>query len=321
MLILLMQALALGIVIVLAGYRLTRIGDELAERTGFGESLVGFVLLAAVTSLPELSTAVSAAVIEQSDLVMGNIFGSNIFNLLIIGFLVLTLGRRKLVDGDEKNVFTGTLGVALGAVAGLGLLSGFEWTGECLLVAYIFIMWLNYRFEQKHLSTDTKPSFQFCVLWRLYFQFVALGAVVVVTGYLMTTVSDRIAVTPISLGAASFVLGRTFIGQLILAISTSLPELIVTISAMKLGRINMAYANIYGSNIFNLAILGISGSIFNGNLFTAAGPQNLFSLLVFMLMAAISLGALNYRSTRKLRLDGVMIILLFLLNMAYVFSR
>lgn len=321
MLILSLQALALAIVIVVAGYRLTVIGDELAIRTGFGESLVGFVLLAAVTSLPELSTAVSAAIIRQGDLVMGNIFGSNIFNLLIIGFVVLTLQKRKLVDGDERNVFTGTLGVALGAIAGLGLVSGFRWTGECLLVAYGFIMWLNYRFERKHLEGDTAPAFQFKLLWHLYLQFLGLGVVVVITGYLMTTVCDRIAVTPISFGADSFVLGRTFIGQLILAVSTSLPELIVTLSAMKLGRINMAYANIYGSNIFNLAILGISGVVFRGNLFTAVGPQNLFSLLVFLMMAAVSLGALNYRSTRRFRADGVLIILLFLLNMVYVFSR
>ncbi len=321
MLMLSLQALALAIVIVLAGYRLTVIGDELAVRTGFGESLVGFVLLAAVTSLPELSTAVSAAVIQQGDLVMGNIFGSNIFNLLIIGFVVLTLQRRKLVDGDEKNVFTGTLGVALGGVAGLGLVSGFRWTGECLLVTYFFMMWLNYRFERKHLADDLRPSFQFRVLWHLYLQFLVLGVIVVITGYLMTTVCDRIAVTPISFGSASFVLGRTFIGQLILAVSTSLPELIVTLSAMKLGRINMAYANIYGSNIFNLAILGISGIVFRGNLFLSAGAHNMFSLLVFMLMAAVSLGALNYRSVRKFRLDGILIVLLFLLNMAYIFSR
>ena len=70
---------------VVAGYYLTRLGDTIADETGFGHNIVGFVLLAAITSLPELSTSITGASLGQANLVFGNMVGSDIFNTLIIG--------------------------------------------------------------------------------------------------------------------------------------------------------------------------------------------------------------------------------------------
>jgi len=321
MLILGLQTLGLAVIIVAAGFFLTSLGDRIGEETGFGESLVGFIMLAAITSLPELSTSLSAARIGQADLVAGNIMGSNLFNLSIIAVMVLFLRRKKTEDGDVRNVLTGTFSIILASLAGLAILTGFPRSGELLLVAYLVLMFLNYRFERRQLSGEQAPSLQLRRLWLLYVSFLALGAIVVAAGYAMTVVCDRIAVTPFDIGGNVFVLGRTFVGQLFLAIATSLPEMIVTLSAVRIGKINMAYANIFGSNLFNLAILGLSGVCYSGNMFRSIGQENLVSLLVFVGMASISIAALKYRPVKRFRFDGLVMLLMFLFNLIYVFNR
>lgn len=324
MLILLVYAVLLSAVIVVAGFYLTIVGDRIADETGFGESLVGFIMLAAITSLPELSTSLSAAAIGQANLVAGNIFGSNLFNLSIIAVMVMFLQKRGLPDGDSRNVLTGSLGIALASVVGLSMLTEFSFAGEILVAAYVVAMFLNYRFERRQLSvteTGLTPAFRFGVLWRTYLFFAGLGLVVVVCGYLMTVVCDQMAVTPFTVMGNRMVLGRTFVGQLFLAIATSLPEMIVTFSAVRIGKVNMAYANIFGSNIFNLAILGVAGITYSGNMFAGIGIENMLTLFIFMLMASISIAAMKYRPVRRFRFDAVIMILLFLMNLVYVFNR
>lgn len=324
MLTLLVYAVLLSAVLVVAGFYLTIVGDRIADETGFGESLVGFIMLAAITSLPELSTSLSAAAIGQANLVAGNIFGSNLFNLSIIAVMVMFLRKRGLPDGDSRNVLTGSFGIALASVVGLGMLTEFAFAGEVLVAAYIVTMFLNYRFERRQLSiteTGSAPAFRFRALWRTYLFFLVLGVVVVVCGYLMTVVCDQMAVTPFTVMGNRMVLGRTFVGQLFLAIATSLPEMIVTFSAVRIGKVNMAYANIFGSNIFNLAILGVAGITYSGNMFAGIGIENMLTLFIFMLMASISIAAMKYRPVRQFRFDAVIMILLFLMNLVYVFNR
>ena len=316
MLTLLVYAVILSAVLVVAGFYLTIVGDRIADETGFGESLVGFIMLAAITSLPELSTSLSAAAIGQANLVAGNIFGSNLFNLSIIAVMVMFLRKRGLPDGDSRNVLTGSFGIALASVVGLGMLTEFAFAGEVLVAAYIVTMFLNYRFERRQLSiteTGSAPAFRFRALWRTYLFFLVLGVVVVVC--------DQMAVTPFTLMGNRMVLGRTFVGQLFLAIATSLPEMIVTFSAVRIGKVNMAYANIFGSNIFNLAILGVAGITYSGNMFAGIGIENMLTLFIFILMASISIAAMKYRPVRQFRFDAVIMILLFLMNLVYVFNR
>ncbi|MCK5879721.1 MAG: hypothetical protein KAH24_08070 [Holophagae bacterium] len=102
---------------VVAGYYLTCLGDTIAEETGFGHNIVGFVLLAAVTSLPELSTAITGATLGQAELVFGNMVGSNIFNTLIIGLILVGMGWKIRIEGHVKNVLSGAMGIAMAAVA------------------------------------------------------------------------------------------------------------------------------------------------------------------------------------------------------------
>ena len=308
---------------VVAGYYLTCLGDTIAEETGFGHNIVGFVLLAAVTSLPELSTSITGATLGQAELVFGNMVGSNIFNTLIIGLILVGMGWKIRIEGHVKNVLSGAMGIAMAAVAGMLIVLKAGYSGVVLLMAYMVMMAIHYRFERKEMkSTETEaPAFHFRRLAPVYLKFMFFSVIIVLAGYLMTGVCDRIAVTPFHLGDSTLVLGRTFVGQMFLAVATSLPELIVSFSAVKLGKTDMAYANIFGSNIFNMAILGISALVYRGNMFADVGIHIYFSFFAFMLMVSIAVISLKYRMQNRIRWDGLAILGLFLLNALYLFNR
>jgi len=321
MLILLAQFGVLAIIIVITGYKLTLIGDKLADETGFGENIVGFILLAAVTSMPEMSTSITAAKLGESGLVFGNMIGSNIFNMVIIALLLLYPFKKvKKFEASEKNIFTASLGIFIAAVVGILIYLKLEIAGIVILIIYITMMVLNYKFEKKENASDVTPSFKFKELYKEYLMFLALSVVVVISGYYMTVICDQIAIKPFVLLGATYVLGTTFVGQLFLAIATSLPELIVSFSAVRIGKVNMAYSNIFGSNIFNLTILGVSSFVYNGNMFAEA-ENFIFSLLLFVLLVAITISSLQYKTKRKIRLDALMIIGLYIFNLYIIFNK
>lgn len=308
---------------VIAGYYLTCLGDTIAEETGFGHNIVGFVLLAAITSLPELSTSITGATLGQAELVFGNMVGSNIFNTLIIGLILVGMGWKIRIEGHVKNVLSGAMGMAMAAIAGMLIVLKAGYSGIVLIAAYLVMMAIHYRFERKEMmSREAKaPAFHFRKLASVYLKFTFFSVIIVIAGYLMTGVCDRIAVTPFHVGGSALLLGRTFVGQMFLAVATSLPELIVSFSAVKLGKTDMAYANVFGSNIFNMAILGISALVYRGNMFADVGIHIYFSFFAFMLMVSIAVISLKYRMQNRIRWDGLAILGLFLLNALYLFNR
>ncbi len=313
----------LAVLTVLAGYQLTCLGDTIAEETGFGHNIVGFVLLAAITSLPELSTSITGATLGQSELVFGNMIGSNIFNTLIIGLILISIGWKIRTEGHVRNVLSGAMGIAMAALAGMLVVLKAGYSGMLLIAAYLVMMAVHYRFERKEMMNEerVRPAFYFRKLSSIYVKFLFFSVIIVVAGYLMTGICDRIAITPFNLGKSTVLLGRTFVGQMFLAVATSLPELIVSFSAVKLRKIDMAYANVFGSNIFNMAILGISALVYKGNMFADVGIHIYFSFFVFMLMVSIAIISLKYRVQSRIRWDGIAIVLLFILNAMFLFSR
>lgn len=95
---------ALGSVIVFAGPKLSKYGDAIAEKTGLERSWIGVILLALVTSLPEVATSATAALIDLPDVVFGNVFGSNLFNILIIAILDLSTPKPCLLERASRKI-------------------------------------------------------------------------------------------------------------------------------------------------------------------------------------------------------------------------
>ena len=320
MAVLFLKFLFISTIITVAGYQLTVSGDKIGEETGFGSNLVGFVLLASITSLPELITAISAAHINNANLVFGNMIGSNIFNMVVIA-IVVVLGSRKMFEAKSENVFNASMGLFIVALTGILTIMKLKFAGIIIAFAYIFILYFSFKFENKQNETIQKPGLNFMSLWKEYLFFLFLALIIVVAGYYLTIVCDKMAVTPFSINGKTFILGSTFVGQLFLAVSTSLPELIVSISAVKIGKIDMAYSNVFGSNIFNIFILGISSFFYAGNMFASVNNSIFFSMFIFFILVSITIGSLKYRIKSKFRLDAVLLIIFYLLNLFYIFNR
>ena len=114
-------AIAAGIIIV-AGYKLSHYGNQIAKRTGLGQTFMGIILFSTITSLPELTVCItSSSIVEAPDLAVGNIFGSNLFNLLLIAVLDIVQGKGAILDLlSLSHVLAASLGILL---AGLAILS------------------------------------------------------------------------------------------------------------------------------------------------------------------------------------------------------
>jgi len=211
----------LAMLTVVAGYYLTCLGDTIAEETGFGHNIVGFVLLAAITSLPELSTSITGATLGQSELVFGNMVGSNVFNTLIIGLILIAMGWKIRSEGHVRNVLSGAMGIAMAAIAGMLIVLKSGFSGIVLVAAYLVMMVIHYRFERKEQKSGEgdPPAFYFKKLMPIYLKFLFFSVIIVIAGYLMTGVCDRIAITPFHAGSGIVILGRTFVGQMFLAVA------------------------------------------------------------------------------------------------------
>jgi len=107
-------AIAAGIIIV-AGYKLSHYGTQIAKRTGLGQTFMGIILFSTITSLPELTVCItSSSIVEAPDLAIGNIFGSNLFNLLLIAVLDIVQGKGAILDLlSLSHVLAASLGIYL----------------------------------------------------------------------------------------------------------------------------------------------------------------------------------------------------------------
>ncbi|MFB5083894.1 sodium:calcium antiporter [Symbiobacterium thermophilum] len=247
-------------VIIVAGRAISNASDELAERTGLGRAFIGSLLLAGATSLPEVAASGSAAFMGSGNLALGNVFGSNIFNmiLLVVGQIFAT--RHILSNVSPTHITTAATGMLLSGIAALSILAPqpYAFLGAGLdtwliAVLYIVIMRMLPGAEQEPevaaatQARDAEPTTSLTVLWL---KFAASAAAILVAGWFLSKAADEIAVIT--------GLGQTFIGSTLLAASTSLPELTVSIFTARMGAYDLLVGNVLGSNIFNMVILIVS---------------------------------------------------------------
>lgn len=318
-------------IIVYAGTGLSRYGDVIAGKTGLGRTWIGVVLLASVTSLPELVTGLSAvAHAGAPDIAVGDVLGSCVFNLLIVAFLD-TLHRRQPISAraHHGNTLAAALGILLLAVAGLGisLREGLAPSARIgpytplFLVVYLLAMRLVYSYEKRQLAAFLKekaagPEFQDIPMKSAIAGCGACAVAVIAAAVLLPTVGKGIA--------ASTGLGQTFVGNVLIALSTSLPEVVVSIAAVRRGSVDLAIGNLFGSNLFNVGlILAIDDVVFaEGPLLSAVHPGHVVSALSAMAMTAIAVAGLTYRAERKrlvLAWDSAGIVAVYLVNLAALY--
>jgi len=301
-----MQFLATALVIVFAGTQLARYGDVLGEKSGLGRSWIGLVLLAATTSLPELFTGFSATALSAlPEIAMGDVLGSCMFNLLILSFMDAIQPEPLSARAHQGHALSIGFGLLLLGVAGLGLLAGphmpaLGWVGlpSLVLIALYFVaMRLIFTHEQHRRARETHEVAEQLQYGEITVRTAALryaGAAVLVVGA---------ALWLPQLGAElarQTGLGEAFVGSLFIAITTSLPEIVVSLTAVRIGALDLGVGNILGSNLFNLLILGLDDVFYRqGPLLAGADVSHSVTVLAVVTMNALFLIGLTYRVLTK----------------------
>lgn len=321
-------------VIIFSGTRLSVYGDQIAELTGLGRAWVGLIIMASVTSLPELITGISSVVIVKvPDLAAGDIFGSCVFNLLILSVLDAKIKKPLFSVVQSSHIVAAVFVIILLAVAGIGVFTADQsptiwWISGItflIIAIYLFSVWGIFKYEhlQNHSdaaqSKPTEPQHannDKGALKRVISLYIMHALIVIGAAIFLPYFGEHIA--------AASGLGNSFFGTLFMAGATSLPELVVSLAALRMGAIDMAVGNLLGSNVFNIFILALDDVFYTeGSLFKAISPSHLISVFVTIIMTAIVILGLLFKPKHKtvwhFSIDTFAIIILYILLMAYLF--
>jgi cation:H+ antiporter len=304
---------AAGAAVWWAGTQLSRDADRLAAATGWGRVLVGALLLGVATSLPEIATTVTAGVIGNPQLAIGNLMGG-------VAVQVVVLAVADIVESDQRLMFQVTRPTVLFqhvallvllAVAGAGMVVGepvsvlgmgvwpavlaVGFAGSVALVKRFegHAGWritgadppLNHEDHDDRVAERDRPDRP--PLWRL----AALGAVILAAGWAVARSGDALA--------DSDLLSGTFIGAGLVAVTTSLPEMSTVIGSLRVGSYDMAVANIMGTNGLEVALLLVADAAYrDGPILDAATTGDAFLASLAAVLTGIYLGGLLLRGER-----------------------
>ena len=295
-----------AIVIVIAGVHLSRYGDVIAVKTGLGRTWMGVLVMASVTSLPELVTGASAIVIfDVADIAAGDAIGSCMFNLLILAFLDVREPEPLSVRVHQGHVLSAAFGIVLLGLALMAILAGpsaprIGWVGVhsvLFLTVYALAMRAIFVFERTRVSAMVEQltgdvEYAAFPLRRAVVRYVMAASVLVTAAAYLPGVADRFATVT--------GLGQSFVGSLFVATSTSMPEVVVSIAAARIGALDMAVGNLFGSNLFNMAVLGFDDVLYTrGSVLADVEAVHLVSLTTAIVMTAIAIIGLTYRARQK----------------------
>lgn len=320
------------IVIGYAGYYLSRYGDIIAEKTGMSASWVGLILLATATSLPELITGISAVTIANApDNAVGDVLGSTVFNLAILVILDRLYKRETIYSrAAQGHILSAALGALLVAFAGFSLLLDHAGISPVIghvglyspliILVYISAMRVVYRYELRTLDAYTEASTE------RYPQVTLRQAI---TGYTFAAIAVIAAGSWLPFVATDIaeLMGwrQGFVGSLLVAAVTSAPEVAVTISALSIGAIDMAIANLLGSNLFDILILAIDDLFYTkGSLLDNVASSHTTTVFTAIMMSALVIVGFVFRPQQRavLKLTWISLgLLLYILNAWILFQH
>jgi cation:H+ antiporter len=317
-------------VIVYAGTRLCKYGDIIAEKTGIGGTWIGVVLLASVTSLPELVTGISSVTYAGvPDIAVGNVIGACVFNMLILAILdAIYRPMPVLSKALQGNILSAGFGIFLLSTVAISLVLGnrifpLGWIGlytPLLVLIYLFAMKLVYLYERRQVSVFIKEmavelKYEDVSVKTAILKFSINAVFVIVAAVFLPKVGEGIA--------ESTGLGQTFVGSIFIAIVTTIPEVVVSIAAVRIGAIDLAMGNLFGSNIFNIFILAIDDLFFiKGPILSFVNENHIISALFAIAMTSTAIIGLTYRAEKRtlfLAWDSIVIILLYMANLVSLY--
>jgi len=310
--------------LVYAAIKLAEFGDVIAVRTRLSGMFIGTLLIAGATSLPELLSAISAIRQGVPNLAAGSMFGSAMFNMFVLAVLDLIHQNARILRRVAMNhALTASLANVMTGLAVFFILANLDikigWVGlDSLLIMVTYIGGVRLLQggspppEPTTIDDEKVPS-----LRRAGVGFgIATVALVFITPFLVGSANTIAEQTGISAG---------FIGATLLAATTSLPELVTTITAARIGAYDLAVGNLFGSNIFNMFALGLTDFFFTGGRFLGAiDPSFAMAGLLGLLLTGMGLIGNLARVERRLffvEIDALLILIGYFAGMWFLYFK
>lgn len=287
------------VLVVYLSIKLADLVDLLDKKTKISGAFIGGVLLAGVTSLPELFTSISATLfVKTPELVVGNILGSDIFNLTVLAILMLifykNLGQSKLNNSHYISMICLLLQYACVAYALFApsnlqpMLGSFNALSLILLGLYIISVWKQPKVEEdSQQQTDSKLSVKAIGVLFALCAVTLIGVSIAIT-YATDAIADKLN------------LGKTVAGSILLGVATSLPEVVSTFALCKKKNFDAGFANIIGSNVFNFLVLVITDAIYLGGAIYIVNSDSQQLTIFGMLSIAFMLTAMLIKIKTKI---------------------
>jgi cation:H+ antiporter len=329
--------LASAVVIVYAGAKLSHYGDQIATLTGLGGLWIGVVLMAGATSLPEVFTTVSAALIDSPDLAAGDLFGAGMTNMLTLALIDLFHRQKKVwQQAALDHALSAGLAMFLTGFAAFFVLFGLDvkhagvGLGSMLLVIF-YILGMRVIFRQESVrrrlreyeavveavaDEEAKRATKREGLRKASIGFATATAGLLVAAPFLASAANQIA----ELSGVT----ATFIGTSIVAITTSLPELVTAFAAVRIGAFDLAVGNLFGSNAFNMgAFFFVDVAYGSGPLFNAVSDAHALTALWSIMLMSLALMGIIYRVEKRYLLiepDSLAIIIGYCLGLWLLFQ-
>lgn len=306
------------LVIGYAGFNLTRYADAIAEKTGLSASWTGLALLATVTSLPELMTGASAVTVAAApNIAVGDVLGSSVFNLFLLALVdLLRRGESIYAHASRGHIVSAAFGIALLGIVLIGLVLGdagpalgrVGWYSPVIIGIYALAMHAVLRYERglTPAALHMAPRHPRLTLRQAVLRYALFAVAVVAAGVWLPFVGVHLAM---EMGWSN-----TFVGTLLVALVTSVPEIVTTSAAVRIGALDMAIGGILGSNLFDVVIVAIDDALYApGPILADVSPAHAISATSAIVMSACVVAALWMRP-RRAHWTSAALVALFLLN-------
>ncbi len=320
-------------VIVVAGTKLSYYGDSIANLTGLGRLWIGVVLMAVATSLPEVFTTMSAGYFDAPELAAGDLFGAGLTNMLTLGLIdQMNRGKGVWQQAAFENTLVAALAIILTALASFFVLfrfgvehMGIGLGGLLLLLVYVLGIRLVFRQEdvkrrQHEMQKLAEAREEDHVAKRLALRKASLGFGVAALALLAS--APLLARAGQEIAKATGI-SEMFIGTSLVALTTSMPELVTAVAAVRLGAFDLAVGNLFGSNAFNMAAFAFADLGYRqGPLLSSVSSSHAMTGLWCILLMNVGLMGIIYRVEKRYALiepDSFVMIIGYFLGLWLLF--
>ena len=302
--------LVLGFVLLIKGADYFVDGaSSVAKKFRIPSIIIGFTIVAMGTSLPECAVSVTASLANNNALAISNVVGSNIFNLMVVCgasaiFAPLAIQKSTLLKEFPFSIFCALLLLVLGYTSfNLGRMEGIV----LLVLFLVYLLWMIFSALKNRQEIDEDVNI--LPTWKCLL-FIIGGAIAIKYG-------GDFVVDGASFIATKLGFSQNLIGLTIVALGTSLPELVTSIVAARKNEVDMALGNAIGSNIFNiLLVLGVAGAISP----VAFIMENVIDIILLTIMSAY-VWILAWTKNHINKTEGISMILIYVIYLVYICIR